>query len=95
MNRMKQSKSLNGKTAGLDDINTELLKQLGPHVWRKAKTIAILIPGKSSQEPKNFRLVSPSLQCFTFKLLERMIFNRLLPSIDEKLIPEQACFRPD
>ena len=90
---MKQSKSLNGKTAGLDDINTELLKQLRSHVWRKAKTIAILIPGKSSQEPKNFRPIS--LQCFTFKLLERMIFNRLLPFIDEKLIPEQACFRPD
>ena len=62
---------VNGKAAGIDDINTELLKQLGPNcrkwllkmfhacirennipkVWHKAKTIAILKPGKN---PKIF-----------------------------------------
>ena len=63
-----------------------------PKVWRKAKTIAILKPGKNPQEPKNFRPIS--LLCHTYKLLERMILNRLLPIADEKLIPEQAGFRP-
>ena len=63
-----------------------------PKVWRKAKTIAILKPGKNPQEPKNFRPIS--LLCHTCELLERMILNRLLPIIDEKLIPEQAGFRP-
>ena len=61
-------------------------------VWRKAKTIAILKPGKNPQELKNFRPIS--LLCHTYKLLERMILNRLLPIVDEKLIPEQAGFRP-
>ena len=103
---------VNGKAAGIDDINIELLKQLRPNcpkwllkmfhacirennipkVWRKAKTIAILKPGKNPQEPKNFR--PTSLLCHTYKLLKRMILNRLLPIIDEKLIPEQAGFRP-
>ena len=102
---------VNGKAVGIDDINTELLKQLGPNcrkwllkmfhacikknnipkVWRKAKTIAILKPGKNPQEPKNFRPIF--LLCHTYKLLERMILNRLPPIIDEKLIPEQAGFR--
>ena len=102
----------NGKAAGINDINTELLKQLGPNcrkwllkmfhayirendipkVWRKAKTIAILKPGKNLQEPKNFRPIS--LLCHTYKLLERMILNRLLPIVDEKLILGQAGFRP-
>ena len=103
---------VNGKVAGIDDINTELLKQLGPNcrkwlpkmfhacirennipkVWRKAKTIAILKPGKNPQEPKNFRPIS--LLGHIYKLLERMILNRRLSIIDEKLIPEQAGFRP-
>ena len=103
---------LNGKAAGIDDINTEFLKQLGPNcrkwllemfhacirennilkVWRKAKIIAILIPGENPQEPKNFRPIS--LLCHTYKLLERMILNRLLPIVDERLIPEQVGFRP-
>ena len=63
-----------------------------PKVWRKAKTIAILKPGKNPQEPKNCRPIS--LLCHTYKLLEQMILNRLLPIIDEKLIPKQAGFRP-
>ena len=65
---------VNGKAAGIDDINTELLKQLGlncqkwllkmfhacirenniPKVWRKAKTTAILKPGKNPKNPKIF-----------------------------------------
>ena len=61
-------------------------------MWRKAKTIAILKPGKKPQELKNFRSIS--LLCHTYKLLERMILNRLRLIIDEKLIPEQAGFRP-
>ena len=103
---------VNGKAAGIDDINTEFLKQFGPNyrkwllkmfhacigennnpkVWRKAKTIAIFKPGNKSQEPKNFRPIS--LLYHTYKLLERMILNHLLPIIDEKVIPEQVGSDP-
>ena len=59
-------------------------------VWRKTKTIAILKPGKKPQEPKSFRPIS--LLCDTYKLLKRMILDRLLRIIDEKLIPSRLAF---
>ncbi|XP_063893347.1 uncharacterized protein LOC135117658 [Helicoverpa armigera] len=63
-----------------------------PRLWRKAKTIAILKPGKPADDPKSFRPIS--LLCHTFKLFERLILNRLASLVDPKLIPEQAGFRP-
>ena len=101
-----------GKAPGLDDIQTELIKQLGPKardwllrffnsctaskkipkLWRQAKVVAILKPGKDPSEAKSFRPIS--LLCHTYKLFERLILNRLATHVDEKLIPEQAGFRP-
>ncbi|KAI0212708.1 putative RNA-directed DNA polymerase from transposon BS [Lamellibrachia satsuma] len=99
-----------GKAPGLDDIQTKLIKQLGPKArdWllrffnsctaskkipkRQAKVVAILKPGKDSSEAKSFRPIS--LLCHTYKLFERLILNRLAAHVDEKLIPEQAGFRP-
>ena len=101
-----------GKAPGLDDIQTELIKQLGPKardwllrflnsctaskkipkLWRQAKVVAILKPGKDPSEAKSFRPIS--LLCHTYKLFERLILNRLAAHVDEKLIPEQAGFRP-
>ncbi|KAI0221448.1 hypothetical protein LSAT2_027204 [Lamellibrachia satsuma] len=101
-----------GKAPGLDDIQTELIKQLGPKardwllrffnsctaskkipkLWRQAKVVAILKPGKDPSEAKSFRRIS--LLCHTYKLFERLILNRLAAHVDKKLIPEQAGFRP-
>ncbi|KAI5734515.1 hypothetical protein M8J77_007414 [Diaphorina citri] len=63
-----------------------------PKIWRKAHVVALLKPGKDSDSPKNFRPVS--LLCHLYKLLERLILNRISSYIDEKLIKEQAGFRP-
>ena len=97
----------NGKAPGLDDIQTELIKQFGhkarffnnctatkriPKLWRQAKVVALLKPGKDPSVAKSFRPIS--LLCHTYKLFERLILNRLAGHVDAKLIPEQAGFRP-
>lgn len=61
-------------------------------MWRKSKVIALLKPGKNPDLPSSYRLAS--LLCHTYKLFERILLNRLGPAIDEKLIKEQAGFRP-
>ncbi|KAL1448639.1 hypothetical protein WDU94_001908 [Cyamophila willieti] len=63
-----------------------------PKLWRKSHVIALLKPGKEPTEPKNYRPIS--LLCHLFKVMERMVLNRILPEIDEKLIPQQSGFRP-
>ena len=63
-----------------------------PRTWRKTKIIALLKPGKDKDDPKNYRPIS--LLCHTYKLFERMLLNRLVPSVDSTLIKEQAGFRP-
>lgn len=40
-----------------------------PKIWRKARVIALLKPGKEPSEPKNFRPVS--LLCHLYKVLEK------------------------
>ena len=76
----------NGKAPGLDDIQTELIKQFGPKthdwllrffnnytktkkipkIWRQAKVVALLKPGKDPSVAKSFRPIS--LLCHTYKL---------------------------
>ncbi|CAI6375546.1 unnamed protein product [Macrosiphum euphorbiae] len=63
-----------------------------PKIWRKTKIIAILKPGKDTDDPKNYRPIS--LMCHTYKLFERILLNRLVPFVDSTLIKEQAGFRP-
>ena len=102
----------NGKAPGLDDIQTELIKQFGPKardwlllffnnctetkkipkIWRQAKVVALLKPGKDPPIDKSFRPIY--LLCHTYKLFERLIMNRIAEHMDAKLIPEQAGFRP-
>ena len=62
-----------------------------PTIWRQSKIIAILKPGKDSTIPKSYRPIS--LLCHTYKLYERMILNRIAPTIEQHLIKEQAGFR--
>lgn len=64
-----------------------------PNIWRKAKIIAILKPGKEANNPKSYRPIS--LLCHTYKIFERLIHNRLSPTVDPILIPQQAGFRPE
>ena len=100
------------QSPGLDDIQTELIKQFGPKardwllrffnnctdttkipkIWRQAKVVALLKPGKDPSVAKSFRPIS--LLCHTYKLFERLILNRIAEHVDAKLIPEQAGFRP-
>ena len=61
-----------------------------PTIWRQSKIIAILKPGKDSANSKSNRPIS--LLCHTYKLYERLILNRIAPTI-EHLIKEQAGFR--
>ena len=63
-----------------------------PRLWRQARVVALLKPGKDPSSPKSFRPIS--LLCHLYKLCERLILNRLSPVIEHVLIPEQAGFRP-
>ena len=54
--------------------------------------IVILKPGKDSAIPKSYRPIS--LLCHMYKLYERLILNRIAPSVDRHLMKEQAGFRP-
>ena len=63
-----------------------------PRLWRQARVVALLKPGKDPSSPKSFRPIS--LLCHLYKLFERLILNRLSPVIEHVLIPEQAGFRP-
>lgn len=63
-----------------------------PKAWRKSKIIALLKPGKDPELPSSYRPIS--LLCHMFKLYERLILNRIQDTLDSKLIPQQAGFRP-
>lgn len=62
-----------------------------PAIFRKTKIIALLKPGKDPSLPQSYRPIA--LLSISYKLLERLILNRIAPTI-EALIPiEQAGFR--
>ncbi|KAI5747569.1 hypothetical protein M8J77_016091 [Diaphorina citri] len=63
-----------------------------PKVWRQAKVVALLKPGKVPTDPKSYRPIS--LLCHLFKIFERMILNRISLGVDKKIIKEQSGFRP-
>ena len=48
-------------------------------------------PNKPAEDPKSYRPIS--LLCVSFKLLERLILNRMYATVDENLPKEQAGFR--
>lgn len=64
-----------------------------PKELKKTKIVAILKPGKSPDLPQHFRPIS--LLSSTYKLLERLIYNRISGLILEHIPDEQAGFRPD
>ena len=61
-------------------------------ILRRAKIITILKPSKHPDEAASYRPIN--LLSVGYKLLERLIYNRLLPVVDPQLPREQAGFRP-
>ena len=72
-------------------LNNCFIDNIIPTIWRQSKIIAILKPGKDLAIPKSYRPIS--LLCHTYKLYERLILNRIAPTIEQHLIKEQAGFR--
>ena len=56
-----------------------------PSLFKRAKVLAVLKPGKDGTDASHFRL----------KLFERVILHRIEPIIDEKIPKIQAGFRKD
>lgn len=63
-----------------------------PNNLKKAKVIALLKPGKPDDRPESYRPIA-LLSC-VYKLLERLIYNRVSERILEIIPLEQAGFRP-
>ena len=72
-------------------LNACLTFQAIPKLWRKAKVIGILKPNKPAEQPKSYRPIS--LLCIPFKLMERLILNRIKHTVEAYLPHEQAGFR--
>lgn len=62
-----------------------------PPVFKKAKIISLLRPGKPKDKPESYRPIS--LLSTTYKLLEWLILGRIEPILEEHLPVEQAGFR--
>lgn len=59
-----------------------------PKFWRHAVVIALPKPNKSAEDPKAYRPIS--LLCFSFKILERMIYSCIEAVVDTQQLQEQA-----
>ena len=62
-----------------------------PRAWRQAKVIAIPKPGKDPNSAASYRPISLLSVCF--KLLERLILQRIKPDLEKIITVEQAGFR--
>jgi hypothetical protein len=60
-------------------------------LFKGAKVITILKPGKDGSDPSHFRPIS--LLSIIFKILERMILQSIQPLIDTVVPVSQASFR--
>lgn len=68
-----------------------LVKGQVPPEFKMAKIIAILKPGKPADDPASYRPISLLSVCY--KILERLIYNRIYRTLDSRIPPEQAGFR--
>jgi hypothetical protein len=64
-----------------------------PPIFKKSKIIAVLKPGKLPNDAASYRPIA--LLCTCYKLLERLIYNRIMPIINQHVPIEQAGFRPN
>lgn len=67
-----------------------LRRNIVPPIFKKAKIIALLKPGKPRERPESYRPIS--LLSVTLKLLERLIHQRISPTIEHLIPAEQAGF---
>ncbi|CAK1587557.1 unnamed protein product [Parnassius mnemosyne] len=68
-----------------------LLRSKLPRDFNRSKIIAILKPQKPADNPKSYR-PNALVNC-VYKLLDRLIYNRIMPLIDKVVQVEQAGFR--
>lgn len=61
-----------------------------PSAFKKTKIIAQLKPGKPEDCPESYRPIA--LLSVTFKLFERLLYNRIICEIEKLVPPEQAGF---
>jgi hypothetical protein len=64
-----------------------------PSILKRAKIIAILKPGKQGDNAESYRPIA--LLSVIYKLLERVIYNRIADTINMAIPKEQAGFRPN
>jgi len=98
---------LTPKAAGLDNIYPEFIIHTGPRgrawfmkffnltsttIFKKSKIIAIFKPGKPPNAADSLRPIALLSVCY--KLLERLVLNRIGPIIASIIPMEQAGFRP-
>jgi hypothetical protein len=62
-----------------------------PKLFKQPKIIAILIPGKDDTDVSHYRPIS--LLSVVYKILERLILQRIQPLIDAAVPVSQAGFR--
>ncbi|KAG8237339.1 hypothetical protein J437_LFUL014545 [Ladona fulva] len=62
-----------------------------PKEFKRTKIIALLKPGKPQYQANSFRPIALFSACYN--LLERLLYNRISPSILESVPIEQAGFR--
>lgn len=64
-----------------------------PRPFKETKIVAILKPGKEGNLPEHYRPIA--LLSIPYKLLERLLYNRISTKSFQSLPIEQAGFRPD
>ena len=62
-----------------------------PSCFKRAKVTAVLKAGKSGNLPNEYHPIT--LLSITYKLLEKLIYNRIYNVIDANIPIEQAAFR--
>lgn len=77
-------------TRFLDEILTN--GYISPN-FKKSKTIAVVKQGKPVDDAASYRPIALLFSCY--KLLEKLIYNRIMPIINEHVPIEQAGFRPN
>jgi hypothetical protein len=96
-----------GKTAGFDGVYPEFIKYSGqrtkecidimksgkiPKLFKRAKVITILKPGKDGSDHSHFRPISLKLS-IVFKTLDQMVLQWIQPLIDAVVPVSQAGLR--
>jgi len=64
-----------------------------PKIWRKAKVIAVEKPGKDPSLAANYRPISLLSLSVCYKPLERIALQRISPTVEGLLSPDEAGFQ--